>query len=462
MSPRPPPPKVQPAPVPKAAPVQQAPAPVEPAVVVAEISTEESEPVIVIAELEAAEPEAAQTAPQDPWSSTPAAAVLSGDSQQPTETEALPVGEAWADSIIAKNDYVQSQQTSAEQEEQHQRAQAAAPPAGVNPAGALDVHTPAANEVPSQQLPTQSERISAPPGLSKRASAVRGKQDAPVVMPGSTPDIERIGVQFGSLNMFGSIPTESAAEEQQPQQQVQQSLYETPAVQQHQDEYQQPPQSLQDLAAQQAPAPYDIQQQAQAQYYQSQAQKQAPQYGGVFDRLGSQQQQQHYQQPQQQQQQAPASAYSSRYQPFGQSAQQQQPQAQDPFASITSPYLQNVARAGSAQQQSSVPLLAGADSISPYYSSQQAQNLQTHQGTQTQAQQPAVSPITNARESAGSVPPQQSAYGGFTSAIGQATQGQQPQQQQQGYPSDYSSYYGMQDQTRNLVRCFDHHLVCIY
>lgn len=426
--------------------MQQAPEPVEP-VVVAEVVAQAPEPVIVV-EVPAAEPEAPETAPQDPWSSTPAAAVIDTEAQQPAEPEALSVGEGWADSIIAKNDYAQSQDISPEQraaqDAQHQRAQEAAPPAGVDPAGALDVHTPAPSEIPSQQSTQQPERMAAPPGLSKRASAIRGKQDAPVVMPGSTPDIERIGVQFGSLNLFGSIPTESAAEELPTQQQ--QSLYETPAAQQQQEEYQQPAQSIQETVqqAQQAPAPYDIQQQAQAQYYQSQAQKQTPQYGGVFDRLGTQPQQ-HYQQPQQQQQ-APASAYSSRYQPFGQPAQQQQ---QDPFAAITSPYLQNVVRTGSAQQQPAVPSLTGADSISPYYSSQQAQNLQSHQGTQ--AQQTATSPAPqNARESAGSVPPQQSAYGGFTSAIGQATQAQQPQQQQ-GYPSDYANFYGMQDQTRNLV-----------
>lgn len=464
---RPPSPKPQPAPVPKAAPVQAAPAaeaapaPVE-KVVVAEVVATEPEPVVVLTEVEAPVEEAAQTAPQDPWSSTPAAAVLSSEEQQSAEPTALPVGEGWADSIIAKNEYDQAQQVTPEeqaaQDAQHQRAQEAAPPAGVNPAGALDVHTPSVNELPSQPAVQQSM---APPGLTKRATATRGKQDAPVVMPGATPDIERMGVQFGSLNLFGSIPAaaEISVQDEAPQQ-PQQSLYETAPVQHQQPqqhEVQQPTQSLQDIAqqhAQQAPSDYDIQQQAQAQYYQSQAQKQQPsQYGGVFDRFGAPQQQ-HFQAPQQQQQQqAPTSAYSSRYQPFGQPAQQQQ-LPQDPFASVTSPYLQNVARTGSAQHQHqpSVPSLGGVDSISPYYSSQQAQNLQSHQSNQTQ--QSAASPAPQSvRDSAGSVPPQQaaSAYGGFTSAIGQATQAQQPQQQQ-GYPSDYSNFYGMQDQTRNLVR----------
>lgn len=446
---RPPSPKVQPAPVPKAQETTPAPAPAAepeaPAAVVAAI-VEEAAPIVII-ETEAQAP--SSTTAQDPWSSTPAAANIEAAEAQASEPAPLGVGEAWAESVLAQ-EHTQPSAVSAEEQAalsaQHQRAEEAAPPAGVNPAGGLDVHTPAADELAQQQTlfgqqpPTQIADRMAPPGLNKRSGANRGKQDAAVVMPGTTPDIEKMGVQFGSLNLFGSVPSQAEEAPSAPQQ----ALYETPSVQEliqsHAQQQEQPVQQEQTYQQQQTQAPsaqYDYQQQAQAQYAQPEAQKQSlSSYPAGLDRFGtaSQQQQQYSQQP-------AASAYASRYQPFGQSAQQQQ--QQDPFASITSQYAQNANTA----QHSSIPSLGGADSISPYYSSQQSQP-QSQQAAHVQSTPSPAPASVRDTNSASAQQAAQSAYGGFTSALGQNAQAQQ---QHQGYQSDYSNVYGMPDPMRGLV-----------
>jgi hypothetical protein len=66
----------------------------------------------------------------------------------------------------------------------------------------------------SNTLPTTS--ILAPPGLTKRASTRKG-QDAAVVMPGSgTPTMDRMGLKFGSLSLFGETAETGEASQVQP------------------------------------------------------------------------------------------------------------------------------------------------------------------------------------------------------------------------------------------------------
>ncbi|KAA1115113.1 hypothetical protein PGT21_031762 [Puccinia graminis f. sp. tritici] len=66
----------------------------------------------------------------------------------------------------------------------------------------------------SNTLPTTS--ILAPPGLTKRASTRKG-QDAAVVMPGSgTPTMDRMGLKFGSLSLFGEAAETGEASQVQP------------------------------------------------------------------------------------------------------------------------------------------------------------------------------------------------------------------------------------------------------
>ena len=378
-----------------------------------------------------------------------------------SEPSALPVGEGWADAVIA-------QDAAPVDVAQHQRAEQAVPPLGSDPAGPLDVHTPAADALPTQQsafeqpsaLASQQSEVPAagPPGLGKRSTQPKNR-DAAVIMPGSTPDVDKVGVQFGSLNLFGSIDAAPSAEQPQqqqqeqasaPQQQQPQSLYETsvpqqqpaqieqPQVQQQQQQYPQYSQQ-QAVATQTDPTPFGQYQQA----HQQQQHVPASLYGGgtssAFGGFGGLPQAQ----PQQQQQPA-ASAYGNRYpqSSYPQQAQQQHSDTFSPFGT-SSPY--------ATQPLGGLAGLGGAaDSISPYFSSQQAAQQQ-----QQAQQQPGVAPSpvpASVRDTATPVHQQQqqqhapSAYGAF----GQ----QQYGQPSQGYPNEYNSLYNLQQQQdpmRNLV-----------
>ncbi|WAR51910.1 hypothetical protein PtB15_1B347 [Puccinia triticina] len=67
----------------------------------------------------------------------------------------------------------------------------------------------------NQSNPPPTSSILAPPGLTKRASTRKG-QEAAVVMPGSgTPTMDRMGLKFGSLSLFGDT-AESAEASQVP------------------------------------------------------------------------------------------------------------------------------------------------------------------------------------------------------------------------------------------------------
>lgn len=432
-------------PAPVAAPVETpaAPAPAAEPVV---ITLEEATPLLATE---------VTTAPTDPWASTPVAAA---------EPSALPVGEGWAETVIAQQD----EQPTAADVAQHQRAEQAVPPVGTDPAGPLDVHTPAPDALPTQQsafeqpsaLASQPQAPAAagPPGLaSTKRSAQPKNRDAAVIMPGSTPDVDKVGVQFGSLNLFGSVDAAPSAPQEQPQQDQpaapQQSLYETSAMPQQQQieqsqvqpeqlqqqfqQYQapQPQQQQQTIATQTDPTPFG---QFQQQPQQQQQHVPASLYGGgsssAFGGFGGLPQTQ-AQQPQQ--------SYGSRYpQSYpGQQAQQQQ-QHSDTFSPFgtSSPY---------GSQQLGVNAAGAADSISPYFSSQQQQPAQAQQ-----QQQPGVAPSpvpASLRDTANPAhqlqqgPGNASAYGGF----GQHQQYGQPSQ---GYPTDYSSLYNLpQDPMRNLV-----------
>ena len=193
---------------------------------------------------------------QDPWAATSLASTVQQQQQQDSsELVPLGVGEGWADAVIAQDDAALLDEH--EDIEQHKRAEAAAPPAGVDPAGPLDVHTPVPEALPSQQpafnLPSALEgsssieepssaypmmsvptdKLGGPPGLTKRSMS-RMQQDAPVIISGVTgsSDIDRAGVQFGSLNLFGNSESEESPAfmpQPNPQLPVQKSLYETPA-----------------------------------------------------------------------------------------------------------------------------------------------------------------------------------------------------------------------------------------
>ncbi|POY72522.1 hypothetical protein BMF94_4348 [Rhodotorula taiwanensis] len=139
----------------------------------------------------------------DPWGSTPAAAAAA-PSPAP-----LAVGEGWADSIVAAN-----QQTPAAADKRE--IESHLPPHDIATAGPIDVNSSAAAQQQQQSgaaAASQQDKYSgaAPPGLP----AKRAQQEA-VVLPGSAA-VDRVGVQFGSLDLFdGSKPSH-----QQPQQAAQ-------------------------------------------------------------------------------------------------------------------------------------------------------------------------------------------------------------------------------------------------
>ncbi|PLW14587.1 hypothetical protein PCANC_01504 [Puccinia coronata f. sp. avenae] len=94
-----------------------------------------------------------------------------------------------------------------------------APPANVTDrALQVPAETPSimtAASIQSTPLPPSSS-ILAPPGLTKRASTRKG-QEAAVVMPGSgTPSMDRMGLKFGSLSLFGEAAETGEAAQAPP------------------------------------------------------------------------------------------------------------------------------------------------------------------------------------------------------------------------------------------------------
>lgn len=385
-------------------------------------------------------------ASQDPWASTPAASSL--------EPEAAPlgVGEGWAESIVAAPSVIDSRQ--------HERALEAAPPAGIDPAGPLDVHTPVPAALPEQQpafdqpsaieqtrSSAPNEKLNLPPGLSKRASS-RMQSDAAVIMPSSsTPDLGGVGVQFGSLNFFGN------SSEQEPASTRSDAVPSQAAVQSQQSPQQQRlPQPIGQMSAYEAPAPQPEQEKSlesvQSQLYQQQANpaySQQNQYAAYQQQLS--------QQPQQQAQQAvstqagygqdrasalqglpyasQASAYASRYPQSQNQYQQQHQQGLDAFAGLSSQSYGN------------------QNALSQYFAQQsQPQQASHHSSGSGASPAPPLNirgePIQTA--AAGSA----STYGGFTSALGQG-------HHQSPYGSnDYGSQYAAsQDPMRSFYAQYE-------
>ena len=383
---------------------------------------------------------------QDPWASTVSTAVQQ-QLQEAAEPPPLGVGEGWADSIISKDDTTLLDQ--AEDIEQHKRAEAAVPPVGIDPAGPLDVHTPAAEALSSHQptfdLPSTleevapAERMIGPPGLSRRGGS-RMQQDAPVIISGTngSSDVDRIGVQFGSLNLFGNSDADhslvpSLVPQNNHQAASQQSLYETPTSLEQQKS--QEPSQAAPLQSHTDQIPFNSYQFASIQQGYGQDR------GSGLQGYGGQDSQQQQPLPSQ------ASAYTNRYpQMHNLYNQQGQQQSQlDPFAALPN----NAPAAGSPYTQQPGPGIR--DAISPYFTSQQSQH---GQGSSAQTGQHVTpSPALPSTRATGTAVPQAApgqapAYAEFTSAIGQISQ-QQPQQH--GYPNDYASLYGLQDPMRNLV-----------
>ena len=142
----------------------------------------------------------------------------------------LGVGAGWADSVVAAQDLsYQHPQVTAEIE-------AHLPPNDIHTAGPIALSTPTVEEVapapvaaPAQQIDENDKFGPGPPGLAKRASTTAARsQEQAVVMPNErATEVERVGVQFGSLNMFGSQPTfgqQEAAPQEVPVAQEQQSF----------------------------------------------------------------------------------------------------------------------------------------------------------------------------------------------------------------------------------------------
>ncbi|KAI7967468.1 hypothetical protein MJO29_000745 [Puccinia striiformis f. sp. tritici] len=139
----------------------------------------------------------------------------------------LGVGEAWAEAVLA-----QPNETTTSIFDQQAASKLVLTPSDASNIGPIELTTPSATAPVLEQtmappanltdralqlpessslltagsnqshiLPTSS--ILAPPGLTKRASTRKG-QDAAVVMPGSgTPSMDRMGLKFGSLSLFG-------------------------------------------------------------------------------------------------------------------------------------------------------------------------------------------------------------------------------------------------------------------
>jgi hypothetical protein len=185
--------------------------------------------------------------PIDPWAETPAAGQPSSTTVPPNlwsdtpQPAPLGVGEGWAETVLASSEPEQrSTLETTAFNRNHDNALAAQ--AGLEPAQAEDIGPIVASDQAQPQQPAQQQQqqsaeqtqqpiqgkpsqvsaLLAPPGLTKRASQ-RTKQEAAVVMPSErTPGLDRVGVQFGSLNLF-----DNASSVQQGQGQgLGQSLYE--------------------------------------------------------------------------------------------------------------------------------------------------------------------------------------------------------------------------------------------
>ncbi|GAA5887267.1 hypothetical protein JCM6882_002468 [Rhodosporidiobolus microsporus] len=455
-----------------AAPAEPAPEPVSAPTTAPVLEEASSAPTISLpapSEEPAAEPAVpSTTATYDPWGSTPAAAAAPSPAP-------LAVGEGWADSIVAK--------PAGEQDAAFKSEVAAhLPPNDVATAGPIEV-TPSAVEsaaAPAQQVPAQQPAQdkflgAGPPGLPPK----RAQQEA-VVLPGSAGSVDRVGVQFGSLDLLdGSKPSFGSIEAQG------ESAQEKPAFQQEapgQAAFAQVPPAVQQQQVEQIPQQQQQQQaipQQQEQGVQTSAFSQAPpnlfpnqssafsRYPAMPSPYGQQQlqPQQQYQQQQQQQPQQPA-ATTTAEDPSAQAYAPFKP-AENPAAQVSSPYFQHPgvgshSPAPAAQQQpaqqspyaafNSVPQQApgapfgsatGANDYSSLYGAgafghQQQQNdafrgASFYDGLYGQApgsgyQAPSPLPAQSR--------PEDNASNG-------AAAGQQQQNQQQQQAAAHQNYYGM-------------------
>uniref|UniRef100_A0A0K3CVP8 RNA polymerase II degradation factor 1 n=1 Tax=Rhodotorula toruloides TaxID=5286 RepID=A0A0K3CVP8_RHOTO len=346
------------------------------------------------AETAAPAPAAAPSAPAyDPWGSTPAAAA--------PQTAPLAVGEGWADSVLASK-------PAAEQDPAFKReVDAHLPPNDITTAGPLEVNSQAAEaaapvqqqqQAQAVQQPTQDKFLGAgPPGLPPK----RAQQEA-VVFPGAA-GIDRLGVQFGSLDLLdGSKPSFGSQDVAKPET-VAPQIPEQPSY------------------AQQQQAPYQQQQAVQAE----QPQQQQPQ-----------QAQQIPQQPKQEQ--AVQTAFSH-------SAPTQSNLFPGQASSAFSRYPNMPSAYGQPQQQQQAPGAFGQDDQSAYGAFKPVESNPAAQAVSSPYfQHPAShspAPATQAPAAAAS----QSPYAAFNSI---------PQQQAPGQPfasqaTDYSSLYG-QDSMRSM------------
>lgn len=159
------------------------------------------EPENALPPLASSEPWAAESiapGPLDAWStSTPVP---------------LGVGAGWAETVTANATTQDTLSYSHQSNQVPTEVSAHLPPHDVNAAGPIEVSSSTTLVESILPLASVSTNVDAgPPGLGKRANA--RPQEAAVVMPShernttsvtatSTGGIERVGVQFGSLNMF--------------------------------------------------------------------------------------------------------------------------------------------------------------------------------------------------------------------------------------------------------------------
>ncbi|GAA5839853.1 hypothetical protein JCM11251_001232 [Rhodosporidiobolus azoricus] len=319
-----------------AAPVEPAPEPVSAPTTAPVLEDAPSAPTISLpapSEEPASEPTVpSTTASYDPWGSTPAAA--SAPSPAP-----LAVGEGWADSIVAKPSGEQDAAFKAE-------VASHLPPNDIATAGPIEVTPSAVESAPAAapQQPAQDKFLGAgPPGLPPK----RAQQEA-VVLPGSASSVERVGVQFGSLDLldgskpsFGSIESaqqESAPEKPAFQQEApgQASAFAQTAPSAPQQQVEQPQQAVQQHAI-----PQQQEQAVQTQNAFSQAPPNLFQnQSSAFSRYPAMPSPYGQQQLQPQQFQQPPAATTPAEDPSAQAYAPFKP-AENPAAQVSSPYFQH-------------------------------------------------------------------------------------------------------------------------
>ena len=354
---------------------------------------------------------ATNSAPADAWSDTPAAARGLPNATSPA---ALAIGEGWAETVLADDHPGSFGATT------RQTALANAPPAGVDPAGPLEQSSAAPAKPTKHDIgvgPDPPSQVSTPPGLAKRPAPVgRLQQDQAVVMPqpigaGAT---ERIGMQFGSLNLFGNhapVADEPAKPVEQPKpiQPASRSDMASAYGQQHQTPVQQ-------ILAPEARVPSSNAFEGPQQPSSAMSHHSAPQQGAVNpaqQALPQHAQQPAYGYPYQSAYQdgpayaAPGGGYSQQEQQqhsmaaYFQAAQQQAQHQQQGQQSTGSPAQQPQQSASPpAQQQANAyqPFAApGADYAHTYGQSQQPQQADSRYGYYDQYQQPAAQAQYGAR-----------------------------------------------------------------